>query len=251
MADFIIIDHVLDKYVDYSKCNCTKCGVKDNNVITDNKDNTVVKDKKDDNSEKKYDNFRNFSCIEKNENYCLIKNDDSFKVAVEIDSEHNYVLVVNDNRFISEELDYSAVITDLQFLYDGYIYVQFDVQGLGPEGKAYILDLNGNVVSKSTDIDYILNDGNYDRDAASIKFEDNKLFLSNTIFADGELGVVCSNKQFNTGWWPEYDQIVYVEYNYEYIGNGKISEISHVYKTFSERLNEQYSVSTCEELSNR
>ena len=33
MADFIIIDHVLDKYVDYSKCNCTKCGVKDNNVI--------------------------------------------------------------------------------------------------------------------------------------------------------------------------------------------------------------------------
>jgi len=41
MADFIIIDHVLDKYVDYSKCQCDKCDVPDDGV---NKDNTSVVD---------------------------------------------------------------------------------------------------------------------------------------------------------------------------------------------------------------
>lgn len=48
MADFLIIDHVLDKYFDYSKCECSKCG--DNNLkLDDNKDNTsVVEEKKDD-----------------------------------------------------------------------------------------------------------------------------------------------------------------------------------------------------------
>lgn len=35
MADFIIIDHVLDKYVDYSKCQCDKCDVPDDGVISD------------------------------------------------------------------------------------------------------------------------------------------------------------------------------------------------------------------------
>lgn len=42
MADFLIIDHVLDKYFDYSKCECSKCG--DNNLKLDG----VVDNKKDD-----------------------------------------------------------------------------------------------------------------------------------------------------------------------------------------------------------
>lgn len=254
MADFIIIDNVLDKYIDYSKCECQKCN---SVVVSDDKDSTsVIDDKKDDDN--KVDNTNSFfpnhselKCIEQNEKYCLIKNENGLKVESEIDSDHNYVLIVNDKRFLPDVEDYHVAITDLQFLNDGYIYVQFGIQGLGPMDKAYILDSSGNVVSKSNDIDYILNDGNYDRDAASIKFENNKLFLSNTVFADGGLGVICNNKKFNTGWWPEYDQIVYVEFNYEYAGNGKLNEVNHTYKTFSEKLNETYGVNTCEELKNR
>lgn len=250
MADFIIIDHVLDKYVDYSKCQCTKCG--DSNLILDGVvDNKKDDDNKVDNANSFFPNHSELKCIEQNEKYCLIKNEGGLKVESEIDSDHNYVLIVNDKRFLPDVEDYHVAITDLQFLNDGYIYVQFGIQGLGPMDKAYILDSSGNVVSKSTDIDYILNDGNYDRDAASIKFENNKLFLSNTVFADDGLGVICSNKKFNTGWWPEYDQIVYVEFNYEYAGNGKLNEVNHTYKTFSEKLNETYGVNTCEELKNR
>lgn len=53
MADFLIIDHVLDKYFDYSKCECSKCG--DNNLkLDDNKDNTPVVD--DDNKDDDEDN---------------------------------------------------------------------------------------------------------------------------------------------------------------------------------------------------
>lgn len=47
MADFIIIDHVLDKYIDYSKCD-----VKDNGTVSGNTDNTpVIDDKKTDDSQ--------------------------------------------------------------------------------------------------------------------------------------------------------------------------------------------------------
>ena len=54
MADFIIIDHVLDKYFDYSKCECTKCG--DSNLNLDvNIDKTpVVEDKKTDDDNNSY-----------------------------------------------------------------------------------------------------------------------------------------------------------------------------------------------------
>lgn len=48
MADFIIIDHVLDKYVDYSKCQCEKCNVNDDGIITDNSDDAVVDNRTDD-----------------------------------------------------------------------------------------------------------------------------------------------------------------------------------------------------------
>lgn len=238
------------------KCNCPKCEITNNEIINNNKDNsnTNEDDTEDDGSNyinimENADFFRQFSCIEKKEKYCLIKNDDNLKVEIEINSDYNYVLVVNGNRFLPDAVEYHVAITDLQFLNDGYIYVQFGIQGLGPMDKAYILDFNGNVISKSTDIDYILNDGNYDRDAAYIKFENNKLLLSNTVFGDGGLGVICSNKKYNSGWWPEYNQNVYVIFNYEYVGNGKLSEVNRRYKTFSELLQEQYGVSTCEELN--
>ena len=41
MADFIIIDNVLDKYIDYSKCECQKCN---SVVVSDDNDSTSVID---------------------------------------------------------------------------------------------------------------------------------------------------------------------------------------------------------------
>ena len=44
MADFIIIDHVLDKYFDYSKCECKSCGGTTNLNLS----GSVIDNKKDD-----------------------------------------------------------------------------------------------------------------------------------------------------------------------------------------------------------
>lgn len=49
MADFIVIDHVLDKYIDYSKCDVREKS--DSAIITDNKDNSVENKNDDDNYE--------------------------------------------------------------------------------------------------------------------------------------------------------------------------------------------------------
>ena len=241
MTDFIIIDHVLDKYVDYSKCQCTKCDIKDNGV---NKDNASVVD--DGNVNGTNNNsvsnvFPNsyLNCIEQNGKYCLVKNDTDLKVEVEIDSEHNYVLIVNGNRFLPE-LGYVGAITNLVLMDDGYIYVEYDVQGLGPRQKAFIIDSNLNVITDITDLDYIL--GDYNR--ASIKFTLNRLELSNATYADGGPSLAC-NRQDR----PKNDEIVYVSYNYEYIGNGKFQEINHSTMTFSEKLKEATGYSTCEELN--
>lgn len=240
LIDYIVIDRALDKYVDCSKC--TKCEVKESGTISGNTDNTpVVEDKKTDDAEKKYDNFKNFSCIEKNENYCLFKNDDNLKVEIEASSDLNYTVIINDNRFFPD-LNYSSYLDDIQVLDDGYVYVQYGIQGMGPVEKAFILDSNANVISKTVDIDYII-DG---KDHADIRFEDNKLSLTNVIFGDGGLGVICmSDKK------PSDDATVYVYYQYEYIGNGKISEVSHMSKSFSEYLQAYTGYSTCEDYLNR
>lgn len=182
--------------------------------------------------------------------YCLFENKDDLKVEIEGDSKLNYSIIINGNKFFPN-VDYSTYLKSIQILNDGYVFVNYGEQGMGPRDRVYILDSNGTVTTNTGDIDYILNNGYQDIDQASIIFENNKLFLSNTIFGDGGIGLTCSNKKINSGWWPEYDQIVYVEFDFEYIGNGKISEINHSYKSFSERLNDYYGVSTCEEYWNR
>lgn len=246
MADFIIIDHVLDKYVDYSKCQCDKCDVKDNSVITDNGDNTVVEEKEDDKETSDYDPFlyAGLSCIDKTDTYCLVKNDEDLKVEVEIDSDHNYVLIVNGNSFLPDS-DYPVVTAGLHFFDDGYIYVGYDIQGLGPREDGFVLDKNANVVFSSLNFEDIKS--NSERTA---RFENNKLVFKSSYLISGTY-MACENKRFNAGPWPEYDEIVYVEYEFEYTGEGNFAEIKHVQKTFSERLYEQYGVSTCEESRNR
>lgn len=247
LVDFIVIDKALDKYVDCSKCECSKCG--DNNLkLDDNKENKTVNDNGNNDGNVNGTNNNSVSnvfpnsylnCIEQNGKYCLVRNDADLKVEVEIDSEHNYVLIVNGNRFLPD-LGYVGAITNLVLMDDGYIYVEYDVQGLGPRQKAFIIDSNLNVITDITDLDYIL--GDYNR--ASINFTLNRLELSNATYADGGPSLAC-NRQDR----PKNDEIVYVSYNYEYIGNGKFQEINHSTMTFSEKLKEATGYSTCEELN--
>ena len=211
-------------------------------------DDTVVEDKvfveenndvANDNTVTQYDNFRDFSCIEKNENYCLFKNEDNLKVEIEADSILNYTVVINGNKF-APLFDYYSYLDDIQVLYDGYVYVQYGVQGLGPVEKAFILDANADVITKTTDIDYTI-DG---IDHADIKFVDNKLSLTNIKFGDGELGVLCENA-------PDENDIVYTFYQYEYIGSGKLNEVSHMSKNFSEYLYSHTGYDNCSAYLNR
>lgn len=242
LTDYIIIDRKT------RKCDCPQCEAINNEVISDNTDNTqVTEDKKDDDSNiPSYDPFSyaGLSCIEKTDTYCLVKNDTDLKVEVEIDSDHNYVLIINGNRFLPDS-DYHVVTAGLNFFDDGYIYVGYDIQGLGPREDAFVLDKNANVVFSSLNFDDIKS--NSERTA---RFENNKLVFKSSYLISGTY-MACENKRFNAGPWPEYDEIVYVEYEFEYKGNGQFNEIRHVQKTFSERLYEQYGVSTCEESLNR
>ena len=250
MADFIIIDHVLDKYFDYSKCECTKCG--DSNLnLGGNTDNTpVVEDEKDENNNinimDNYDYFREISCIEKRDKYCLYENKDNLKVEIEADSKLNYTVIINGNRFFPN-FDYMSYLKDIQILSDDYIFVEYGEQGIGPVDKAFILDSNGTVITDTSNLDYVL--GDYDRN--NIEFSENILRLSNRTYGDGGIKLACYNKKENRNTWPEYDEIVFVTYSFEYIGNGKLNETNMNKKTFSELLKEQTGYSTCEELLNR
>lgn len=248
-AIFTIVDfYVVCSHIDGYPFNDISGNTVNSGVDTVAEDKEVVEEKNvdvvnenvaGDNNEKKYDNFRDFSCIEKNENYCLFKNDDILKVEIEANSVLDYTVIINGNRF-SPQFDYYSYLDDIQVLSDGYIYVQYGVQGLGPVEKAFILDSNANIITKTTDIDYTI-DG---IDHADIKFVDNKLSLTNIKFGDGGLGVICENA-------PDANDIVYTFYQYEYIGSGKLNEVSHMSKNFSEYLQTYTGYSNCEDYLNR
>ena len=234
------------------KCDCPKCEATNNEVISDNTDNTQVTDENSDDSNvntnymENYDYFREISCIEKKDKYCLYENKDNLKVEIEADSELNYSIIINGNRFLPNS-DYKGYLRDIKVLSDGYVFVLYGEQGIGPRDKAFILDLNCNVITQTSNLDYVLSD--YDRN--DINFSDNILKLSNRSYGDGGITLACYNKKENRNTWPEYNEIVYVSYTFEYIGNGKLKETSMYKKTFSELLKEQSGYSTCEELWNR
>ena len=193
-----------------------------------------------------YDYFREISCIEKKDKYCLYENKNNLKVEIEADSELNYSVIINGNRFFPNN-DYKVYLRDIKILSDGYVFVLYSEQGIGPRDKAFILDSNGNVITQTSNLDYVLSD--YDRNY--IEFSDNNLKLSNRSYGDGGIVLACNNKKENINTWPEYNEIVYVAYTFEYVGNGKLKETSMFKKTFSELLKEQSGYSTCEELLNR
>ncbi|MGM9849870.1 MAG: hypothetical protein ACI31V_03115 [Bacilli bacterium] len=246
LTDYIIIDRKT------RKCDCPKCEATSNEVISDNTDNTQVTENDEKNVDpleknmENYDYFKNISCIEKKDMYCLFENKDNLKVEIEADSKLNYSIIINGNKFFPN-VDYSTYLESIQILNDGYVFVNYGEQGIGPRDKAFILDSNGNVITQTSNLDYVLSD--YDRN--NIEFSDNNLKLSNRSYGDGGIVLACNNKKENINTWPEYNEIVYVAYTFEYVGNGKLKETSMYKKTFSELLKEQSGYSTCEELWNR
>ena len=162
MADFIIIDHVLDKYFDYSKCECSKCG--DNNLKLDsNTDNISVVEEKSPNQIAYDDFFRNYVILDsdynvrttyevmsvvKNELYADIKVVDG-KLLLSV---NRYTVSGNSNsdvRFVSkdesfDELDYTYSIPGENIK---YIYC-FSYQPAGT-GRIYILTDENNLYMSS------------------------------------------------------------------------------------------------------
>lgn len=247
---FAALFTIIDFYIVGSELDGYPFNELSGNTVNSDVDDTVVEDKEvveenndaaNDNTVTQYDNFKDFSCIEKNENYCLFKNEDNLKVEIEADSILNYTVVINGNKF-APLFDYYSYLDDIQVLYDGYVYVQYGVQGLGPVEKAFILDANADVITKTTDIDYTI-DG---IDHADIKFVDNKLSLTNIKFGDGGLEVICRSENK-----PSDDDNVFVYYQFEYIGSGKLNEVSHMSKNFSEYLYAHTGYNNCSAYLNR
>ena len=129
MADFIIIDNVLDKYIDYSKCECQKCnsnlnsdGVIDNKKDDDNKvykDNNVIdSDLKNDIEEimEKYYTTVYFSkkCGEKDFDDIYYPNNDGFDYVRCL--EYNSIAEIERyyDSFMSE--DFYSEIVDSSFV---------------------------------------------------------------------------------------------------------------------------------------
>ena len=128
MADFLIIDHVLDKYFDYSKCECAKCG--DSNLKLDGAiDDTPVIDDKKDTEIITQDELTN---IIENELFVFygktslndITNQDKLSLAVRLMVEKNNAII---QSFTSSELEdsfNSTVISNLGINHENIVPIK-------------------------------------------------------------------------------------------------------------------------------
>ena len=132
MADFIIINSVLDKYVDYSKCECAKCDDRDD-VVTDNKVDTSH-----------YVISADFSYVDKNKDNTIL------------DSDMNIRTVKDFIVFTGEY--YGSLSVD-----NGKLNLNINKYSFDPENRITYIDTNFKTVNLShsfegENVEYIYHD---------------------------------------------------------------------------------------------
>ena len=128
LVDFFVIDRVLNKYFDYSKCECEKCN-SGNLKLDDNKDNTPIIDDKKVNEIISQDELTN---IIENELFVFygktslndITNQDKLSLAVRLMVEKNNAII---QSFTSSELEdsfNSTIISNLGINHENIVPIK-------------------------------------------------------------------------------------------------------------------------------
>ena len=158
-------------------------------------------------------------CIESTQSECLVYKDGNYSVKVlyESDSDNEFINV-GGNKF--DYLDYDNEmrlsgskfrVMDVKMLNDNYVYVHGWCDNCG-EGKGYnfILDTNGNLVYN------FKNDYNDRLSSGNIVYVDNQFTLTELYSSTGEV-MACNDSSY------ELDDIVFLQREFEYLGNGQVS----------------------------
>ena len=234
MADFLIIDHVLDKYFDCSKCECSKCG--DNNLKLDG----VVDNKKDDDTTDIWSRYDKISCSTKTSDYCLINNTkNKIELKTSFNQERNYdfinIIVINDKEY-KLDLDKEESIKNVVETSDGNIYIEYS-QSL--ENKAVLLDVNANLISNFEDY--------YENSFDNVVSYDDGLYKIHSYYKGiGYAIMLCdTNKD---------DDIFEINKQYKYIGDNKFELVDKIEYTFKDIIEQEKEISgydSCEAYLNR
>ena len=231
MADFIIIDHVLDKYFDYSKCECKSCGGTTNLNL-----NGVIDSKKGD----IWDRYDKISCSVKTSDYCLISNtENKIELKASYNQERNNdfinIIVINDKEY-KLDLDKEESIKNVVETIDGNIYIEYS-QSL--VNKSILLDVNANLISNFEDY--------YENSFDNVVSYDDGLYEIHSYYKRIGYAIMACDTYKD-------DDIFEIDKQYKYIGDRQFEMVNKTEYTFKDIVEQEKDVSgygSCEEYLDR
>ena len=244
IIDFYVIGAYMDGYP-FNDLNGNTSSSKINNnnpVVEDN--NGAVEEKNVD--EKSKDDLI-FDCTF-SEDYCLLLDEDNKKLEYynwDLEGNWNPRLVVNGKAI---ELG-SYRLNNYEFTDDNYLFVSCS-SGTGNGRPAYFLiaDLNGNVITTVDEKSLKSGLHNY-----YVSFENGE-FVYDAVQEGSGVEYACNNMLEIDITYPiaikSYDDVVYVKDIYQYVGNGRVSKINHIEKTFGDFMKDLTGYNSCQDAIN-
>ena len=189
------------------------------------------------------------TCIDSKER-CLLYDKNGVKVESSWDDDRdNWGAVVSVNGKPIKLDGYR--IDEIKFTNDKYLYISGS-SGTGNGRPAFFLiaDLDANVIS-TIDWDSLSDVHMYNY---STSFENGKITYD-AVQEGSSVELVCKkmlgiNEFDSPVAIKSYDDVTYVKDEYQYVGNGKISKINHIEKTFGEYMNESIGYDNCQDAIN-
>lgn len=230
LVDFFVIDRVLNKYFDYSKCECEKCNssnLKLDGVVDNKKDDDNNYANVDYSNKLIWKNHFSINCSKIEDDSCYINND-SYEVVLSDNNGIEQISIGSNTYKLLNNQSFGSVF----ILSDGYIFVS--IYGSGSVGyNAFILDPSAQLVNNFTE------------------YFDNKYEYNGVSYHDGYIDIystvgIHSSSVCYYGLNYGNDDIVEKIIRYEYAGNGKIKNpITKEEKSFSNYLKEQSGYTNC------
>ena len=142
-------------------------------------------------------------------------------------------------------------LDEIKFTNDNYLYISCS-SGTGAGRPAYFLiaDLNGNAITTMDERSLV----DVDMYNYFTSFEDSKI-VYDTVQEGSSVELVCEkmlgiNEFDSPVAIKSYDDIAYVKNEYNYIGNGKVSRVNRVEKTFGNYMKELTGYDNCQDAIN-
>lgn len=222
LTDYIIIDRKT------RKCDCPKCEVTNNEVISDNTKVTET-------SEGLWKN-NGFNCSTETENYCLISNTQN-KIELKILDDKNDIseIIINDNQY---KLDISDSIGEIVETEEGNVLCKYYHNSTS---QFILLDSNADFITDFTDL--------YEPNSKGAVRYVNGIFETMSSYKSSGIGyniMMCDIIDEN--------DILYVNKTYKYLGNNSFELIERKEISLREAIENEKEISgysNCEEFRNK